>query len=105
MTDLRLIAKTISDRRHELGLDQSDMRMKIGMSQQQYQRIEAGNDLRVSSLLRVLDGLGLQLLLVPDEVLKENINEQRLDQLPDGVFKNGHSDGSDWEEAMRELED
>ncbi len=43
------------------------MLMKIGMSQQQYQRVEAGHDIRVSTLLRVLEGMGLELLIAPRE--------------------------------------
>lgn len=50
-------------------LSQKDMRMLIGMSQQQYQRIESGNDLKVSTLLRILDGLGLELSITdPDQI-------------------------------------
>jgi len=40
-------------------MDKTDMR--IGMKQQQYQRIEAGCDIKLSTLLRVLEGLDLEL--------------------------------------------
>ncbi|SUC24183.1 plasmid-like protein [Proteus vulgaris] len=37
------------------------MYLRIGMKQQQYQRIESGSDLKLSTLLRVLEGLDLEL--------------------------------------------
>lgn len=40
------------------------MRLLIGVSQQQYQRVEAGQDLKVSTLLRILSGLGLELTVI-----------------------------------------
>ena len=41
----------------------------IGMSQQQYQRVESGQDLKVSTLLRILAGLDLELAVVdPSDV-------------------------------------
>ena len=53
--------------------------MKIGMTQQQYQRIENGSDTRVSTLLRIIEGLKLELVLIP----KEHVYgiQQYLDQL------------------------
>ena len=44
------IISVIKQRRKVLGLDQKDMVMLIGMSRQQYQRIESGSDLKVSTL-------------------------------------------------------
>ncbi|PXF30079.1 hypothetical protein WH50_17110 [Pokkaliibacter plantistimulans] len=40
---------------------QKDMLLRIGMSQQQYQRIESGQDVRLSTLLCVLAGMVLEL--------------------------------------------
>ena len=59
------ITKVLSDRRKELGMEQADMYMRIGMKQQQYQRIEAGSDIKLSTLLRVLEGLELELSISP----------------------------------------
>ena len=59
------LAKALQEYRKAQGLGQKDMRMTIGMSQQQYQRAESGSDLRVSTLFRILEGLGLELRLVP----------------------------------------
>lgn len=59
------LAKALRDFRKAKGLGQKDMRMRIGMSQQQYQRAESGSDLRVSTLFRILEGLDLELQLIP----------------------------------------
>lgn len=39
--------------------------MKIGMTQQQYQRIESGSDIRMSTLLRILAAMDLEYVIVP----------------------------------------
>ncbi|UOO89066.1 hypothetical protein LVJ82_16720 [Vitreoscilla massiliensis] len=65
MKTLTEISEFLSDRRKALDLEQGDMYMRIGMKQQQYQRAEAGNDIRLSSFLRILEGLELELVLQP----------------------------------------
>ncbi|WP_100159679.1 helix-turn-helix domain-containing protein [Proteus columbae] len=55
------IASLIAEQRKKLGIEQKDMYLRIGMKQQQYQRIESGNDIKLSTLLRVLEGLDLEL--------------------------------------------
>jgi transcriptional regulator with XRE-family HTH domain len=65
MKTLAELSSVLREQRKRLALNQKDMRMKIGMLQQQYQRIEAGSDLRVSTLMRVLEGMGLEMVLLP----------------------------------------
>ncbi|PWC23319.1 MULTISPECIES: helix-turn-helix domain-containing protein [Brenneria] len=67
MNKVSAIAQVLSQRRKALGMEQKDMYMRIGMKQQQYQRIEAGSDVKLSTLLRVLEGLNLQLSITPIE--------------------------------------
>lgn len=55
----------IKARRLQLGLQQKDMKLRIGMNQQQYQRIESGGNPRLSTLELVAEGLDAELLLVP----------------------------------------
>ncbi|WP_244212664.1 helix-turn-helix domain-containing protein [Rahnella woolbedingensis] len=45
--------------------------MKTGMTQQQYQKIEAGADPRLSTLLRLLEGMDLEMMLVPRQRVQE----------------------------------
>lgn len=65
MKDIKNIAKIITQQRKNLGIEQKDMYMRIGMKQQQYQRVEAGSDIKLSTLLRVLEGLELELVISP----------------------------------------
>lgn len=64
MKALYELSELLISERKKRGLSQKDMRMLIGMSQQQYQRVESGQDLKVSTLLRILVGLGLELSIV-----------------------------------------
>ncbi|HEK2898380.1 XRE family transcriptional regulator [Proteus sp. GOKU] len=61
MKTINEIANLIAEQRKKLGIEQKDMYLRIGMKQQQYQRIESGNDIKLSTLLRVLEGLDLEL--------------------------------------------
>lgn len=85
----------LAEQRKKLGIEQKDMYMRIGMKQQQYQRIEAGSDVKLSTLLRVLEGLDLELSIVP--------KRRELTSLPVGITsgnqreigKSGLEDDSD----------
>jgi Predicted transcriptional regulator with C-terminal CBS domains len=57
----------IKQRRLALGLKQHDMRLRIGMSRQQFQRLETQGNPRLDTLNLLADGLGTQLVLVPNE--------------------------------------
>lgn len=89
------LAQALQESRKALGLGQKDMRMKIGMSQQQYQRAEAGSDLRLSTLLRILEGLGLELQFVSRQPEKET--------LP--ALDNDENNPSLWKTFLDDLED
>jgi transcriptional regulator with XRE-family HTH domain len=68
MKTIKALAELLIAERKKRNLSQKDMRMLIGMSQQQYQRIESGQDLKVSTLLRILAGLDLELSITdPDQ--------------------------------------
>ena len=64
MKSIKVVADLIASRRRSLGFEQKDMYMRINEATQ-YQRIEAGNDVKLSTLLRVLEGLDLELHIVP----------------------------------------
>lgn len=72
MRTLNAIAERLIAERKKRNLSQKDMRMLIGMSQQQYQRVEAGQDLKVSTLLRILVGLGLELSITDPEQVAQS---------------------------------
>lgn len=73
MRTLEALAEQLIAERKKRNLSQKDMYLLIGMSQQQYQRVEAGQDLKVSTLLRILAGLGLELAITdPEQVHSQN---------------------------------
>ncbi|KXO06554.1 transcriptional regulator, XRE family [Moritella sp. JT01] len=80
MDKIENITKLLSDRRKELGMEQADMYMRIGMKQQQYQRIEAGSDIKLSTLLRVLEGLDLELSITPKNKSK-HLQQTKLENI------------------------
>ena len=110
MKTLIELSSGVGKRRRELGLKQSDMLMKIGMSQQQYQRVEAGHDIRVSTLLRVLEGMGLELLIAPRERVRHLENLLRPGE-HDYDLKPGDPDWQDevressWSSMLKQFED
>ncbi|WP_340148081.1 helix-turn-helix transcriptional regulator [Modicisalibacter xianhensis] len=59
----------IKRRRCELGLTQQAMESRIGMSRQQYQRLESQGNPRLDSLQLVAQGLNAELMLIPREKL------------------------------------
>ena len=60
----------IKAQRLNLGLQQKDMKLRIGMNQQQYQRIEAGGNPRLETLELVAEGLDAELLLIPKDKIR-----------------------------------
>src|SRR5699024_11528739 len=52
-------------RRLALQLKQSDMYMRVGMSRQQYQRLESRGNPRLDTLALISDGLDCDVMLIP----------------------------------------
>jgi transcriptional regulator with XRE-family HTH domain len=57
----------LKQRRLQLGLKQQDMYMRVGLSRQQYQRIESQGNPRLNTLKLVALGLDSELILIPKE--------------------------------------
>jgi transcriptional regulator with XRE-family HTH domain len=55
----------IKQRRLKLGLKQKDMMMRIGVSRQQYQRLEAQGNPQLDTLELIAKGLNSELMLIP----------------------------------------
>ena len=82
----------IKQRRLALGLKQKDMKMRIGMDQQQYQSIEADGNPRLNTLALIAEGLEAELMLVPknkaravQQLLKGEVQEERHGADPEAV--------------------
>ncbi len=69
--DSALLGQQLRKIRLARNLRQKDMLFRIGMSQQQYQSIESGKDIRLSTLFRILEGLDASMILVPNEKMDE----------------------------------
>lgn len=95
------ISKFLKEKRAELGWNQKDFLMKIGMTQQQYQRIESGSDMRMSTLLRILAAMDLEYLIVP----KKNVRDVEL-LLQKDVGKVSEAVGlQSFDKKLKDLED
>lgn len=71
MRKLDELSPILKQRRRELNWSQKDLLLAIGMTQQQYQRLESGSDMRFSTLLKVLEAMGLECVIVPRTQAKE----------------------------------
>ena len=63
------LLQQIKKRRLALGLKQYDMLLRIGVSRQQYQRLEAKGNPRLETLELVAMGLNSEIVLIPKEKL------------------------------------
>jgi transcriptional regulator with XRE-family HTH domain len=61
------ILQQIKQRRLALGFRQSDMMMRVGISRQQYQRLESKGNPRLDTLELIAQGLNSELILIPKE--------------------------------------
>lgn len=63
------LLEQIKKRRIALELKQHDMMLRVGISRQQYQRLESKGNPRLNTLELVAKGLKSELLLIPKEKL------------------------------------
>lgn len=61
--------KQLKRRRMALGLKQKDMILRVGMSRQQYNRLETKGNPRLDTLGLIAKGLNSELMLIPQEKL------------------------------------
>lgn len=63
------LLEQLKKRRITLGLKQNDMLLRIGISRQQYQRLESKGNPRLDTLELISKGLKSELMLIPQEKL------------------------------------
>jgi transcriptional regulator with XRE-family HTH domain len=63
------LLEQIKKRRIALELKQHDMKLRIGISRQQYQRLESKGNPRLDTIELIAKGLKSELLLIPQEKL------------------------------------
>ncbi len=98
--------------RKALGMRQQDMLMRIGMARQQYQRLETNGNPRLDTLELIAKGLGLQVMLIPeDKVLDVQAfidDKKQLIQVPvDSQEHKGERPVSDdpWQGLLEDVND
>lgn len=69
VTMMNSILQQIKQRRLALGLKQSDMMLRVGVSRQQYQRLESKGNPRLGTLALIAKGLNSELVFIPKEKL------------------------------------
>tara|TARA_R110001599_G_scaffold353465_1_gene593140 strand:- start:57726 stop:58058 length:333 start_codon:yes stop_codon:yes gene_type:complete len=65
------IREQLKERRKALGLKQEDMMLRVGMSRQQYQRLESRGNPRLDTLELIAKGLKMEVMLIPQEKLRD----------------------------------
>lgn len=63
------LLEQIKKRRKDLGLKQKDMMLRVGMSRQQYQRLESMGNPSLKTMELIAKGLKSELMLIPQEKL------------------------------------
>ncbi len=66
---MKSLLQQIKERRLFLSLKQNDMPLRIGVSRQQYQRLEAKGNPRLDTLELIAKGLNSEIMLIPSEKL------------------------------------
>ena len=62
---MNILLEQLKKRRIALGLKQNDMMLRIGISRQQYQRLESKGNPRLDTLDLIAKGLKSELMLIP----------------------------------------
>lgn len=66
---MNTLLEQLKKRRLDLSLKQNDMMLRIGVSRQQYQRLESKGNPRLNTLELIAKGLNSELMLIPKEKL------------------------------------
>ncbi len=83
------LLEQLKKRRMALGLKQNDMPLRIGMSPQQYQKLESKGNPRLDTLELIAKGLKSELFLIPQEKLAAV--KAVLTEKDDALSENGES--------------
>ena len=69
-TAMKSLLQQLKNRRTDLNLKQKDMMLRIGISRQQYQRLESKGNPGLDTLELIAKGLNSELMLIPKEKLR-----------------------------------
>jgi transcriptional regulator with XRE-family HTH domain len=103
------LLQQLKKRRQAMGLRQSDMMLRTGISRQQYQRLESKGNPRLDTLELIAKGLNSQLMLIPKEkmravtaVLESTGRDQAANSSPANPSSHGKKSLSDdpWQDIL-----
>jgi transcriptional regulator with XRE-family HTH domain len=66
---MNTLLQQLKKRRLDLGLKQNDMMLRVGVSRQQYQRLESKGNPRLDTLELIAKGLNSEIMLIPKDKL------------------------------------
>lgn len=70
MSDINRVANSLAKARSDSNLSQKELANKLGLKQSQISELETGKrDMRISTLIEVARGVGLEVVLVPRALL------------------------------------
>jgi len=107
---MKTLLEQLKQRRIVLDLKQSDMMLRIGISRQQYQRLESKGNPRLDTLELIAKGLKSELMLIPQEKLSavkailENDSSQSIQpqgKVPKSQDGNAHADDP-WKDLLED---
>jgi len=94
---MKYLLQQLKKRRLALALKQNDMMLRVGISRQQYQRLESKGNPRLDTLELIAKGLNSELMLIPKEKLSavqealeresSGLNEKTLELNPQSMKK------------------
>ena len=64
---IKSLLEQLKERRLALGLKKTDMLLRVGVSRQQYQRLESKGNPRLDTLELIAKGFNSELMLIPKE--------------------------------------
>ncbi len=97
----------IRARRIKLGLKQHDMEMRVGMSRQQYQRLETKGNPRLDTLELIAKGLNGEIMFIPQDkaqavrAVLENEQEQTVERIGEKRDQYGIADDP-WKNVLED---
>ena len=111
---VKSLLEQIKKRRIALALKQHDMMLRVGISRQQYQRLESKGNPRLDTLELIAMGLKSELLLIPQEKLDavlavladDNLSSTGAPSKPSHMGKEKHKSLTDdpWQGLLGENE-
>ena len=88
---MKSLLEQLKKRRLALSLKQNDMMLRIGISRQQYQRLESRGNPRLDTLELIAKGLKSELMLIPQEKLSTVKAMLENDEFSSSILKNQDS--------------